>query len=255
MLEILSLLPNHWDWVVYFGCAILIGMSKSGIQNIGTLTVPLFALIFGAKLSTGIVLILLIMADLLAVIYYRKKFIWAEVLKLIPLALIGLITGLILGLYVDDKTFKIVIGICILISISFMLLLSRVSEIVQNRLIAQSWYAPLFGWILGFSTMVGNAAGPALPVYMLSKRMDKIAFAATSAWFIFILNIVKVPLQVFVWENINWNGIFLNLLGFPFILLGFYSGLKIINILPEKSFRTLIQILVVISSILLTVLS
>lgn len=254
MLEVLSLLPNHWHWVVYFGCAILIGMSKSGIQNIGTLTVPLFALIFGAKISTGIVLMLLIMADLLAVIYYRKKFIWAEVLKLIPLALVGLITGLILGLYVDDRTFKIVIGICILISISFMLLLNKVSEIVQTRLISQSWYAPLFGWILGFSTMVGNAAGPALSVYMLSKRMDKITFAATSAWFIFILNIVKVPLQVIVWENINWNGILLNLLAFPFMLFGFYAGLKIINILPEKSFRALIQILVVISSILLIIL-
>ena len=254
MLEVLSLLPSHWQWLVYFGCAMLIGMSKSGIQNIGTLTVPLFALIFGAKLSTGIVLILLIMADLLAVIYYRKKFIWAEVTKLMPLALVGLITGLLLGLHVDDRAFKVAIGICILVSVSFMFILNKVSESAQSKLISKPWYAPLFGWLLGFSTMIGNAAGPALSVYMLSKRMDKIAFAATSAWFIFILNMVKVPLQLFVWDNIIWNGIFLNLLAIPFIMIGFFLGLKIIDKLPEKSFRGLIQVLVILSSILLIIL-
>ena len=254
MSEVLSLLPSSWYWIVYFGCAILIGMSKSGIQNIGTLTVPLFAMLFGAKLSTGIVLILLIIADLLAVVYYRKKFIWAEVAKLLPLACVGLLVGLTLGVYIDDKVFKIIIGICILISITFMLLLSKASEAAQDKIVSKRWYAPLFGWILGFSTMVGNAAGPALSVYMLSKRMDKLTFAATSAWFIFILNVVKVPLQIFVWNNLSWNGLYLNALAIPFVLIGFYSGIKIISILPEKSFRAMIQLLVIVSSILLIIL-
>lgn len=254
MQEVLALLPHPWYWLIYLGCAMLIGMSKTGVQNIGTLTVPLFALIFGAKVSTGIVLILLCMADLTAVIYYRKKFLWSEVKKLLPLALIGLALGLLLGNYVDDKTFKIAIGVCIIAGITIMLILEKASQAKQQMLVNKPWYAPLFGLILGFSTMVGNAAGPALSVYMLSKRLDKYTFAATSAWFIFILNITKIPLQIFVWHNITWDGFYLNLLALPFIWLGGYLGIKIIKKLPEQTFRKLILVLVTLSSILLIVL-
>ena len=79
MTAAMALISSPWGWVIYFSCALLIGISKTGIQNIGTLTVPLFALLFGAKYSTGIVLILLCFADLIAVIYYRKAFLWTEI--------------------------------------------------------------------------------------------------------------------------------------------------------------------------------
>lgn len=254
MQEALQLISSPYGWALYFTCAMLIGISKTGIQNIGTLAVPLFVLLFGAKYSTGIVLILLCFADLVAVIYYRKAFLWHEVKKLLPLAFIGLIVGLFLGNYIDDKTFKVCIGICIIVGVFIMLWMERASLDKQKELTNRKWYSPLFGFILGFSTMIGNAAGPALSVYMLSKRLDKISFAATSAWFIFILNLSKIPLQVFVWHNITWQGIILNLMALPFILLGGFLGIKIIKILPEKTFRHIIIALVIIASVLLIIL-
>ena len=254
MEEALQLISSPYGWALYFTCAMLIGISKTGIQNIGTLAVPLFALLFGAKYSTGIVLILLCFADLVAVIYYRKAFLWHEVKKLLPLAFFGLFIGLLLGNYIDDKTFKICIAICIIVGVFIMLWMEKSSSEKQKVLTNKKWYSPLFGFILGFSTMIGNAAGPALSVYMLSKRLDKIAFAATSAWFIFILNLSKIPLQVFVWHNITWEGIILNLMALPFILLGGFIGIKIIKVLPEKTFRHIIIALVIIASILLIIL-
>jgi len=254
MSEALQLISSPYGWALYFSCAILIGMSKTGIQNIGTLAVPLFALLFGAKYSTGIVLILLCFADLVAVIYYRKAFLWSEIKKLLPLALVGLVVGLLLGNYINDKTFKTVIGVCIITGMWIMIWMERTSKERQDRLIENKWYSPVFGFIMGFSTMIGNAAGPALSVYMLSKRLNKITFAATSAWFIMILNFTKIPLQAFVWHNISWSGIYLNLLALPFILLGGFIGIKIVKILPEQQFRYLIMTLVVISAILLIIL-
>src|SRR5690606_33005374 len=115
MTEVFQLLPTPSGWALYFLCAVLIGMSKTGIQNIGTLAVPLFALLFGAKYSTGIVLILLCIADLVAVIYYRKEFLWSEIKKLLPASLVGLLIALLLGNYVDDNLFKALIGACILL--------------------------------------------------------------------------------------------------------------------------------------------
>jgi len=252
--EALQLFPSPAGWVLYFGCAVLIGMSKTGVQNIGTLAVPLFAFLFGAKYSTGIVLILLCIADLIAVIYYRKEFLWSEIKKLLPASLLGLIVGLLLGNYINDKVFKLLIGICIIVGVGIMIWLEKTSQQRQEKLTKNRWYSPVFGFILGFSTMIGNAAGPALSVYMLSKRLGKISFAATSAWFIMILNFTKIPLQAFVWHNLTWSGFYLNLLAIPFILLGGFIGIKIVKILPEREFRLLVIALVVISAILLMIL-
>ncbi|HMR19268.1 MAG TPA: sulfite exporter TauE/SafE family protein [Sphingobacterium sp.] len=253
--QTLELLHSPSAWILYFICAMLIGMSKTGIQNIGTLAVPLFAILFGAKQSTGIVLILLAMADLVAIIYYRKKLIWSEVLKLIPMALIGLIVALIFGNYIDDKTFKIVMALCILIGVAIMIWMERTSDDKRTRVTSRKWYAPFFGFLMGFSTMIGNAAGPALSVYLLSRRLDKYTFVATGAWFIMILNYIKIPLQSFVWHNLTWSGILLNLMALPFILLGGYMGIQLVKILPEASFKKLIMILVVVSCLFMVVVN
>lgn len=154
--EALNLISSPSAWIIYFLCAMLIGISKTGIPNIGTLAVPFFALLFGAKYSTGIVLILLCFADVVAVIYYRKAFLWSEVKKLLPMALVGLITGLLLGNVIDDGTFKIIIGVCILFGMGIMIWTEKspnFDKLVENR-----WYASVFGFIMGFSTMIGNAA-------------------------------------------------------------------------------------------------
>lgn len=254
MKEALHLLSSPWGWALYFFCALLIGMSKTGVQNIGTLAVPLFAFLFGAKYSTGIVLVLLCIADLVAVIYYRKEFLWREIKSLLPAALFGLIAGLILGNYINDKLFKLLIGGCIILGVGIMIWLEKTSKEKQSKLTQNRLYAPSFGFILGFSTMIGNAAGPALSVYMLSKRLNKISFAATSAWFIMLLNYTKIPLQIFVWDNLTWAGFYLNLFATPFILLGGFIGIKIVKFLPERKFRQLIITLVIISACLLIIL-
>lgn len=251
MQEAIALISTPWGWAIYFTCAMLIGISKTGIQNIGTLTVPLFALLFGAKYSTGIVLILLCFADLFAVIYYRKAFLWSEIKKLLPLALVGLLAGLLLGNYINDKIFKAIMAFCIIIGLIIMLYLEKIDKAKQEKFVTQKWYSPLFGFILGISTMIGNAAGPALSVYMLSKKLDKIAFAATSAWFIMILNLTKIPLQAFVWKNLSWSGFYLNLMAIPFIFIGGMIGIKLVKILPEKLYKNVIKVLLLISCLFL----
>jgi uncharacterized membrane protein YfcA len=244
-----DLLGSPWAYAVYFLCAMLIGMSKTGIINVGTLTIPLFAWMFGAKYSTGIVLILLCFADLIAVIYYRKAFLWSEVKKLLPMALVGLVVGLVLGNNVNDRVFKVLIAVCVLVGMGAMLLTEKSERF--RATVNRPWYAPVFGFILGFSTMVGNAAGPALSVYMLSRKMDKITFTATAAWFIMLLNFTKVPLQALVWKNLTWEGLYLNVLGLPFIILGGYVGIQVLKVLPEARFRQIVMLMVLVSSLIL----
>jgi len=246
-----NLIQGPAEWCIFFFCALLIGMSKTGIANIGTLTVPVFALLFGAKHSTGIVLPLLCMADLLAVIYYRKKFHRKLVLKPMPWALLGLVIALVLGHLVPESGFRAMMSACILLGIGMMFATGRTEKL--EAITASRWFAPIIGLVLGFSTMIGNAAGPILTVYLLAMRLPKFAFVATGAWFIMILNYLKIPLQVFVWDNISLSGILLDLTALPFILLGGFIGIRIVDVLPERQFKVLVIAMTAVSTLFLLI--
>lgn len=246
-----NLLQGPVEWSIFFFCALLIGMSKTGVPNIGTLTVPVFALLFGAKNSTGIVLPLLCTADLLAVIYYRKRFHRELVFKPMFWALLGLATALVLGHLVPESGFRAMMAGCILLGIAAMFAAGRAEKL--EAITTSRWFAPFIGLALGFSTMIGNAAGPILTVYLLAMRLPKYAFVATGAWFIMILNYVKIPLQVFVWDNISISGILLDLTAVPFILLGGFLGIQVVNVLPERQFKVLMVTLTIVSTLVLLI--
>src|SRR5690606_15041260 len=153
MEEALQLISSPSGWVLYFVCAMLIGMSKTGIQNVGTLAVPLFAFLFGARYSTGIVLILLCFADLIAVVYYRKAFLWMEVKKLLPPSFAGIGIGLFLCGCLHDLVFTVLIGDCFTVGMDIMFWVEIASLDLQDWLFGNRWYAPIFGLIIGFSSM------------------------------------------------------------------------------------------------------
>lgn len=249
MLDFSGLLQGPYEWAVFLGCALLIGMSKTGVPNIGTFTVPVFALLFGAKASTGVVLPMLCFADLLAVIYYRKRFHRDLVLKPMPWALLGLVVALVAGHLIPQSGFKVMMAACILLGIATMVGTRRPER--AYALTDSVWFAPGMGFLLGFSTMIGNAAGPLLVVYLLALRLPKFAFVATGAWFIMILNYLKIPLQALVWDNLTWDGLLLDLVAVPFILLGGLLGIYIIRILPEQRFRMVMIALTVVSTLIL----
>lgn len=109
------------------------------------------------------------------------------------------------------------------------------------------WYSALFGLLGGFTTMIGNAAGPVMSIYLLSMRKGKMEYIGINAWFFLVVNLLKVPLQIFVWDNISWDTFSLNLLMLPIIALGAWLGISIIKLFPEKAFRRFIQLVTILS--------
>jgi uncharacterized membrane protein YfcA len=143
--------------------------------------VPIFALIFGGKESTGIVLPMLCFADLLAVIYYRRAAQWKYIAALLPWALAGFGLAILIDSIVPARAFKILIGICIFFGLAIMFW----NDIRgKNAPLPNTWwFSAIFGIIGGFSTMIGNAAGPIMAVFLLSMRLPKESFVGTAAWF------------------------------------------------------------------------
>ncbi|MFA5588827.1 MAG: hypothetical protein WC987_08665, partial [Mariniphaga sp.] len=91
-----------WQWLLLFLCAALIGMSKVGVPGVSLFVVPVLAIIFGGKASTGILLPILIMGDWFGVGYFHRHAKWKYLWKLLPWAFVGIGIALWAGQVVSD---------------------------------------------------------------------------------------------------------------------------------------------------------
>lgn len=235
-----------WQWAVMIICAVLIGINKTGIPGIGPLPVVLLALSFPAAKSTGIQLIMLCMADLMAVSYYRKKANWNIIIKLIPFALCGIALGSCVMRFFDDSSLRIAIGIIIL-AMAALNVIRR--KFLKPDMIPSHWiFSLIIGLAAGFSTQVANAAGPVMAIYLLSMQLPKEEYLGTGAWYFMILNFLKLP--VFIWEGrIVLESLYIDLCMLPAIILGACLGIFIAKKISQQSFELIVQILIVISAV------
>ncbi|MDR2403990.1 MAG: sulfite exporter TauE/SafE family protein [Spirochaetaceae bacterium] len=259
-MNLLQLIPfelNPWQWGALIFASICIGISKTGINGISTVAIPLFVLIFEAKPSTGVILPLLCLADLFAVIYYRRNAEWKYIFRLAPWALAGFALALIVERFIPARGFKILIGICILAGLLIMLWNDRPGVFRKTNgadgvnIPRGWWFSAIFGILGGFSTMIGNAAGPVMSVFLLSVRLPKISFIGTAAWFFLIINYLKIPLQFFAWHNISAKSLIFDLVMAPFVLAGAWAGILFVKKISEQQYRVLVYLLTVLASALL----
>ncbi len=247
-MDLLSLLDmTQVQFIFIIVVAFLVGFSKTGIRGAAMLAIPTVAAIFGGKESTGILLPMLIVADIFAITMYRRSADWKKILKVIPFSLIGLLIGVLTGNIINDNQFKVLIGLVVLVCLILLIYMEKKGENI--KLPNKIWFYLIIGILCGFASMVGNAAAPIFTVYLLALGLRKNEFIGTSAWFFFILNITKVPLQVFFWENINLDNLFLLIFMFIPIAVGAFSGYYLVKRIEEKSFRYIAIIMTAIASL------
>ena len=223
------------QWTGIFIAAVLIGLSRTAVSGFGMLTIPLLAAMFGGKASTGIILPMLVIADVYAITHFRRDVDRTTMVRLMPWALAGLAIGLFTGKSINDDQFKLVIGLIVLVCIGILIY----AEFRGSRIAIPDnlFFSALIGVMLGFASMVGNAAGPILWIFLISREVKKTGFMGTSAWFFFTMNIIKLPLQIFVWDNITVRTVVPAVAVIPVILGAAYAGTWIIRKIKEKPFR------------------
>jgi uncharacterized protein len=233
---------------VFVLVALFIGMSKTGVHGAGMVAVPMLASIFGGQLSSGIMLPILCLADVMGVWYYHRHASWLHLRKLFPWAAAGTVAGTIAGGYMDDSIFRMVMAIIIVASVVIMVWLEKGhKEDVPDYY----WFAVLTGIAGGFTSMIGNLAGSVMAIYFLSMRLPKNAFIGTTAWFFMVINWFKIPFHVFHWKTITFNTFMLDLVTLPFIALGAVAGIFIVRKLPENVYRWFIIGMTLIAAIIM----
>jgi uncharacterized membrane protein YfcA len=240
---------SPWQTAAVVFSGLCIGLSKTGINGASAVMIPLLALIFGARESTGVVLPMLCFADLVAVIYYRRAAEWRYIIRLLPWALGGFGLALVVDNIVPARAFKLLIAVCILAGLGVMLWNDRRGKDAAAP--KRWWFSAVFGVLGGFSTMIGNAAGPIMSVFLLSVRLPKTSFVGTAAWFFMIINYLKIPLQHFVWRNITAEGLLFDSTMIPIILAGAVLGILVVKKVSEPFYRIIVYVMTVISAALL----
>ena len=228
---------------------LLIGMSKTGISGVGLMVVPLLANAFGGRPSVGLLLPILIFADVFAVTWYNRHAQWKHILRLLPWAFAGIITATIVGKSISDQNFNRLLALLVIGGITILVwrdIRSNKMKIPQSR-----WFAGGMGLLGGFSTMIGNAAGPVMALYLLSMRLPKNSYIGTGAWFFFIVNLSKVPLHIWSWETITIKSFTLDVLMIPAITAGAFLGIWLVRLLPEKIYRIIVIATTLLSALLL----
>lgn len=229
-------------WIVVAMCAIMVGASKTGIPGIGILVVPLMAWILPAEKSVGTLLGMLILADVFAVVYHRYNAQWAHVIRMLPPAIVGIIAAYFgLKALPDKDMLKPIIGGIVLAMLILSYWRNR-AEGQDAKIPTQWWFAAALGFIAGITTMMANAAGPVMIIYLLAMKMDKMKFVGTAAWFFFIVNWLKVPFSSKL-KMMTLESVHLDLMMLPFIAIGALAGIYLLKRIPQKTFKTVVQIL------------
>jgi uncharacterized membrane protein YfcA len=237
-LDILEILQSYHfstaQWLAVLFAIFLLGLAKSGIKGIGIIVVVILAFIFGEKASTGILLPLLISADIFAVTYYNKHVQWTYIKKLMPWIMVGVLVGVWLGNDVSEDIFKKMMAIIIIGSVLIMFYFENRKMIsIPNNI----WFSSSAGLLAGFTTMIGNLAGPISNIYFLAMRLPKNEFIGTAAWLFFLTNLFKLPFHIFVWKTITRETLVLNSIMIPAMVIGFYLGVSIVKLISNINYR------------------
>jgi len=228
--------------------AVLIGINKTAIPGVGVLPVIMLTMVFESRLSTGIQLIMLAMADIMAVTWYRRKADWRIIWRLLPWAWLGLAFGVLTLRFLpdgNDRIMRMIIGGIVLGLAALNFIRSRITP---DKIPSGKTAAGCYGTLLGFTTHLANAAGPVAAIYFLAMKLPKDKYMGCNAWFFLIINWTKLPLFI-ADGRITTQALHIDLMMIPFLLAGGALGILILSKMPQKVFESVIQVIVVLCAV------
>ena len=240
-------LLSPYQWTLALLAALCVGLAKSGLAGFGMLPVLLMAEIMPARESTGALLPMLICGDVLAVAIFRRHAQWRYILRLLPPACLGIVAGYFLMEKIPGSVFRPIIGWIVLLLAGLHLWRKR-NPSTFRHVPHSRWFAWLMGGISGVTTMIANAAGPVMAIYLLALDLPKFEFVGTGAWFFLVINLLKVPFSARL-GLISPHSIALNIVLFPVVACGIWAGSKLVKIIPQILFEAIALVFAVAAAI------
>ena len=230
------LFPEWISFALAAFSAFLVGVGKTGVPSLSLLFNALMLAAIPTKDAIGMVLLLLVVGDVFAVGFYRQHAHWQTLWRLLPAIAFGLIVGTFLLNEIPNALVQPIIGSLL------------ISLFILDQMLSRGWLrfdkghpllAHFFGSIMGVGTIVGNSAGPISAMYFMLLKFDKYRFMGTSAWLFLIVNLTKIPLLMSI-EVVHEATFYSLFYLFPFIFVGVFVGKRVLKVIPERVFSTLV---------------
>ncbi len=246
-------------WLAAAAVGVLVGFSKSGVPTSGVLVVVLLAILFNGRLAVGVMLPLLIFADVFAVIWYHRHTRWQELRHIAGWVAPGLALGALFLWKVGQSSAGAMAMNRAIGGIVLALIAVHLYRLHRSGPLRSNWMYPVSGILAGFTTTVSNAAGPVMAIYLSGARLSPIQFVGTNAWFFCLVNLSKLPILIGLsvhdprYAFITPKGLWFDLIVSPFVIAGLYSGRWILRRIPSALFERLIIGLSAVSAIWLLI--
>jgi len=235
------------NWLLLALAAFGIGITKSGFSGVSLVHVLIFAYVFGAKASTGVVLPMLIVGDTMAMLMFGQHADWGYVRRMFPPAIVGVVVAWLLMDVMSESYYRPTIG-CIILGLALV----QLARMFQEDCFTDLPHSKLFAWsmgiLVGVTTMLANAAGPVFGMFLIAIGLPKKEFVGTAAWFFLLLNLLKIP---FSWNLglIRSDTLALNVVLLPGIYLGLVVGSAISKRIRQRDFETVIVVLAALAGL------
>jgi uncharacterized membrane protein YfcA len=236
-----AMIAEPLQWICAVLGALMVGISKAGITGLSILSVALFTHVFpSSKQASGLVLPLLIFGDFVAVLSYRTHTQWRYVWKLMPWTGFGVVLGYFALGHISDKTTRTMIGV-IIVSLCVLGYWRRYLTVQTQEASGPKHWAvgAAIGIVAGFITLIANAAGPLMALYLVAMRLPKMQFVGTAAVFFMVLNLFKVPFMVKL-GLITAQSFEFNLMLAPAVLLGAFAGRWLLIRINQRLFEQMV---------------
>lgn len=217
----------------------LIGIAKTAIGGMGMVSAALLANVLSAKESTGVILVLLLVGDLFAIGIYKKHVEWKVLKSLMWPVAAGLLVGVAFLANVSDLSLKRTIGWIVLVLVAAFPISQR---LLNGDLDLVGKFPKIIGYSLGsmagFMSMIANAGGPPMSIYLLMRRNSVMNFLGNNAWFFFLLNASKVPFTLAL-GILKFQSLQYILPAIPTVALGAILGRRYITRINQQLFQNI----------------
>ena len=211
--------------------ALLTGLAKTAIPGLASIAAALYALVLPAKESTGMMLVLLLAGDLLAIWTYRRDADFKLLRRLVVSVLTGVVAGAIFMRFVSQ------------VMLTIWQRRRKLTNIPANKPMRA-----IAGALAGFTTMVANAGGPVTSMYFLACKFSVKTFLGTTAWFFFLVNLSKLPFTISL-GLIQPQHLQIAAFLVPIVLFGALVGRALAKRLTLAVFEPLVIITTIISTL------
>lgn len=240
--------------------ALLMGLSKTGLPPLGAFAAAVIASVLPPVQAAGVALPLLVVGDLVAVSAYGRNVRWRILRGLVPSVALGIMVGFAALRWAPPDVSARIVGA--------LLLLAGLGDLVRQLVARRSAHSrpsdhrphgrqphgqqpharlrdriarAALGATAGVSTMIANAGGPPMSLYLLRAGVSRAGLLGTVALFFLTVNLAKLPFSTGL-GLVSTESLHVSLVLLPGMVAGLLLGRLVAHRISGPVFSTVVLV-------------